>query len=114
MEMSHAYMRETAEALATQGFELAVQEHDYGTDAFAVPATRYQLCRESETFVLETVEHPDEGELYFLEIVEFHGMQSASFRLDSWKHRAHQVELKYQPTLDGSGGLSLILRLVSG
>lgn len=110
MEMSHAYMSETAKTLAENGFELGIETHDYGIEPGSILATRYVLRRDCETLVLETVDHPDDGELYFLEIVEFHGLSSASFRLDSWKHRPHQVELKYQPRQDGNGGLSLILR----
>ncbi|MEM9068569.1 MAG: hypothetical protein AAGE52_08690 [Myxococcota bacterium] len=110
MEMTPLYMNETAQALASHGFKMRIEATDYG-DEESVPATRYHLDRPGERLILETVIHPEVGELYYLEIVNFHGLQSASFQLDSWKFRPDRVELKYQPTPEGTGGLSLILRL---
>ena len=108
MEMSHEYMRETADALTGFGFALETAEEDYGE---GVRGTKYVLRRPEEELTLETVEHPEEGETYFLEIGAFHGLKTFSIQLDSWKHRPDRIELKYF-SLPGTGrSLSFTLAL---
>lgn len=114
MEMSAAYLAETARALAEAGFQLTEETWDEE----ATPAgpgwrgTRFRLSRgKRESFVLEAVHH-DSGEVsYFLEIACFHGLQSHSFPLDSWKHFSNRVEFKFYTMPDTGMGLSVTLEL---
>jgi hypothetical protein len=108
MQMSLGYMRETVAALAEKGFAAHESKTDYGD---GVVGYLFTLTRPEVELVLETVVHPEQPETYYLEIKSYHGLRSHSFQLDSWKHRADRVELKYQPSSDGEGGLALTLRL---
>lgn len=106
MEMSLAYMEETAGLFEAKGYSVERGEQPYGDD---VIGHRFRIRRAGTELVLETVQHPEVGETYYLEIVDHHGLRCYSFALDSWKHRDHQVEFKYQPQADGTGGLAFIL-----
>jgi len=110
MEMSLAYMEETADALVGHGFAIARERCSYDPED-AVVGHCFELTAPAIHLRLETVQHPESPERYFLEIVDYHGLRSHSFELDSWKHRPDRIEFKYQPRLDGSGGLAFTLQL---
>ena len=108
MEMSLAYMEETVNALATKGYAVERSQETYD-EALAVTGHTFVLTKPSVELRLETVLHPEDGSRYFLHIVDYHGLWSHCFELDSWKHRPDRIEFKYQPRADGSGGLAFTL-----
>lgn len=115
MEMTRAYMHETAEALAAAGFEL-----EHATDrverdgALVFERDTHVLTRIGERLVLESVHYPDGEDRWFLAIEAFHGMTCTSFPMDSWKHRADRVEFKFAADAETGLGLSFVLRLPGG
>jgi hypothetical protein len=113
MEMTAAYMRKAAEFLVERGFSLAEERSELGeVEGGKCGSLRFVLTRgPDEHLVLELVEHPGEGERYFLELVRFHGLRSFSFPLDSWKFRGTSIELKYYALPDSGLGLALTLDL---
>ncbi len=112
MEMTPAYMAETAEFLRGEGYALSIDEQTYGAGAHAPKATCYTVQRGPALhLVLETVHDVDGGVRYFLEIVRYFGLRSYSFPLDSWKHFPDRVEFKFIPK-DATGlGLSFTVDL---
>ena len=116
MEMSARYMGEAARFLKSHGFALKEERTFVGEiNGVKCLSIRFVLTRGSEEhLVLEVVEHPREGERYFMEIVRFHGLRSFSFPLDSWRFKAASIELKYYALPDSGLGLSLRLDLSQG
>jgi len=109
MEMSKQYMKKTAEHLKEKGYSLEEKVVPYGNDG--AMGTQFVLQREpKQHFILETLEYSKAAPAYFLEIVQFFGLTSFSFPLDSWKYFQDRVEFKYY-VLDNTGiGLSFTLR----
>lgn len=125
MEMSSAYMATTAEHLKSQGWSLA-DEHNcmtlgggvLGSDGQAAQSIihGYRLRAErSAELLLETVESPtpDGGRLvrFYLEIVDYFGLRSSSYELDSWKFFPDRVEFKYKCDSETSLGPSFTISL---
>lgn len=109
MEMTPAYMREAAEGMADKGFSLRAHRREVDGQPDIV-ALAYELDRgDSESLVLECVEHPEAGARYFLEVRNFHGLRSFSFPLESWKLRDDRIEFKYYALDDTGRGLALTL-----
>lgn len=107
MKMTPAWLEATTEHLAQWGFEVrctATNEPDDGVRVFV--RTRYLLTRSaSERLALEALVYDDGPTTYWLEILDWHGMVSFPYRLDSWRHRPGQVEFKF--TLDPETGMGL-------
>lgn len=110
MEMSPAYLGETAKFLEGKGFSLDREETDYRGDG-AVVGRKFVLRRDSEHLILEVVEYQDGAPKYFLKVENYHGLSTFSFPLDSWKHRPDRVEFKYVPVDDTGLGLSFTIDL---
>ena len=109
MEMSLGYMEETVDAMGGKGYAVERLCAHYD-DASTITGHTFVLTRELVELRMETVVHPEEGERYFLELVNYHGLWSHCFELDSWKHRPDRIEFKYQPRADGSGGLAFTIK----
>lgn len=110
MEMSPAYMDETARAMEKKGYALAVEPLTGEVDGeVKYTGTRFTLTAEEREFQLEALTYGDDDHTYFLQIVNFHGMRTFSFPLDSWKHRDNRVEFKFVADKATAQGLAFIL-----
>ncbi len=115
MEMSIKYLNETADALEGLGFGVErILEPDAPSGKGVFARHRFVLSRPDEKLVMEGLVYPDGTVRYYLEFVDFHGIHSFSFPLDSWKHRPERIEFKYYERLDTGEGLSLTLKLPRG
>lgn len=111
MEMSADYLRQTAAYLKGRGYALEEADVDYGCiNDKPCRGHRYICTRPGERLILEVVQNPKEGERYFLELAEYHGLTVTSFPLDSWKHFKDRVEFKFYALPENGLGLSFILR----
>ena len=111
MEMSPEYLRKTAHHLKEKGYELREETVSYGEHPQGpCQAQRYILTRPEVQLILESVQHPQEGVRYFLELVQYHGLSVTSFPLDSWKFFKDRVEFKFYVLPDTGLGLSFVLR----
>jgi len=114
MEMSDAYLDETAVFLETKGYTKVTENAFYGAadDAEQAQCVRHTLRKgDEEYFILEVVTHPNAKDRYFLEIIKFHSLRSQSFPLDSWKFFPDRVEFKYYVQDVAGLGLSFVLSL---
>ncbi len=113
--MSTAYLAETAEFLASNGWELKTEEETRRRDGAPVfDAIRHTLAHGSEAeIVLEGLRYPDDREVFYLEIRRYHQISSYSYPLDSWRHRPGQVEFKFRPHPDDGLGFAFTLRVPS-
>jgi hypothetical protein len=114
MQMSAAYMKQTAAHLERKGFTVNTeQDTKAGPNGTIFERSRYH-CRKTEDqyFILEVLQYAaDSEESYFLEICRYFNLYSHSFPLDSWKFRDHQIEFKYLADKDSGLGLSFVLKL---
>lgn len=115
MEMSPAYMAKTAAHLAAAGWTVAEETEERRRDGvLRFTARRWRVARgPDEVLVLESLTYPDGAHAYYLEIVAWHGLTCTSFPLDSWKHHADRVELKYYTHAATGLGLSLVFATAS-
>ena len=111
MEMSIEYMQETAEAMKNAGFTLVEDENRYGESG---PVGRlFRLKRGHQaSFVLEALPTVDGRTQFYLAIESYHGLQSPSFPLDSWKHHKDRFEFKYLADLSTGRGLSFVIHQI--
>ncbi len=71
--------------------------------------TRYRLVRQPhEVLTLECLTYPDATETYWLDF-QWHGLESTTYRLDSWRHREARVEFKYAVDADTGTGLAFVV-----
>lgn len=112
MEMSLAYMEETVAAMADHGFSVVGVADAFEKEGQVVyRRNRFELTRGvGEDLVLECLEYPDLRRTYWLELRRMGRIRANLFELDSWKHRADQVEFRYYARLDGVA-LTFVLEL---
>ncbi len=106
MEMSPAYLQETAEHLAEKGYSLKAHQTEYGE----ANGTMFVLSRPNEQIDLEHVVHPD-GSVYYYFALLFHGIKARSFPLDSWRHWPDRVEFKLRVHPDLGSGYAFTIDL---
>ncbi len=112
MEMSHAYMRETAEKMPRSGYLLKVSEKRYGDADGDALGTRYLLSLGDDKLIeLEAVVHPEVPERYYLSLHRWHDLSITSYQLDTWKHFKDRVEFKFDINVRTGMGLSFIVSL---
>jgi hypothetical protein len=112
MEMTSAYLGETADAFEHCGFARETRiEPDAPGGRGAFIRTRHTLARPNERIVLEVCSYPDGAEDFFLEIEDFHGLSCMSFPLDSWRHHADRVEMKLRADPNTGQGFAFVLTL---
>ncbi|MEL6343084.1 MAG: hypothetical protein AAFV53_08105 [Myxococcota bacterium] len=109
--MSTTYLEQTIDWLKVQGFVVERTEdtaEQHGKILFT--RTRFDLRRgPDEHLGIEELCYPDGRQIWYLDIVRFHGLRSTSFPLDSWKYRDAYVEFKYYTHPDTGMGLSVVL-----
>jgi hypothetical protein len=112
MEMSLSYMEETVAAMREHGFSVVPVADVFEKDGVMVYRRhRYEMSRGAEEdLVLECLEYPDATQTYWLELRRMLRLTANPFELDSWKHRADQVEFRYYARSDGVA-LTFILEL---
>ena len=108
MKMSIEYMQETAEAMKNAGFTLIEDKKRYGVSG---PESRlFRLSRGADdSLVLEALPTVDGRTQFYLAIESYHGLQSPSFPLDSWKHHKDRFEFKYLADPSTGRGLSFVI-----
>jgi hypothetical protein len=110
MEMTCQYMNETAQAFRHAGFRLQEAEVHYGSDGHV--GRQFRLSRGLHvSLVLEALETNHAGAQFYLSIVQYHGLSSPSFPLDSWKHHPDRVEFKYLADPSTGQGLTFVVPL---
>jgi len=106
MDMSAAWMRETAEAMEAAGWQVSHGRKDEGDFV----RDRYEVRGgEREQLVFECLTYPDGDERYWLQLVAWHGLRTYPFPLDSWKFRDAFVEFKFHVEPVSGLGLSFIV-----
>lgn len=112
MKMTPDWLAETAAHLESWGFTRTVDTSTRTLhDRPVYQRTRYSLARGlDESLVLDALAYADGSVSYWLEIVDWHGLQSHPYRLDSWRHRPGQVEFKYHVDPETGTGLALVIR----
>lgn len=115
MEMSPAYMAETAEVLSKKGYTITITELDERVEEQTVyVGQRYTLHADGEHIEMEALTYTDGSHAYYIKLVDFHGMESFSYPLDSWKWRDHLVEFKLVADPATATGLALRVSLPRG
>ena len=111
MKMTPAWMAQTTEHLAGWGFRVQETSEPRELDGVVVfTRTRYLIERApAEVLALEVLVYPDTTATYWLEILDWHGLTSTPYRLDSWRHREDRVELKFAIDPETGMGLSFTL-----
>jgi hypothetical protein len=110
MEMTTQYMKETAEAFREAGFKLEEADLRYGCDGPV--AQQFRLTRGAGvSLVMEALETTHEEPQFYLSILQYHGLSSPSFPLDSWKHHQDRVEFKYLADPSTGRGLTFVVLL---
>jgi hypothetical protein len=112
MEMSLAYLEETVAAMTDHGFSVVPVADVFEKDGVVIyRRNRYELSRGAdEDLVVECLEYSGGTRTYWLEIRRMHTIRADLFEIDSWKHRADQVEFRYYARLDGVA-LTFVLKL---
>ncbi|MBX2867594.1 MAG: hypothetical protein KTR18_02910 [Acidiferrobacterales bacterium] len=111
MEMSPEYALETVKVMANRGYTLEVQEKErVDGDIVRFKGVYYHLGADQQKLVLEVLHYPSQEVRFFFEIVEFYGLSSFSFELDSWKHRDEYVEFRYYTNPETGGALTFKLK----
>lgn len=112
MKMTPEWLTQTVEHLETWGFIQTVETSTRSLHERVVfTRTRHRLTRgDWESLVLDALVYTDGSITYWLEIVDWHGLSSHPYRLDSWRHRAEQVEFKYHVDPDTGTGLALVIK----
>lgn len=110
MKMSVDWLDETASVVAGWGFEHAREEGPEVVDGAVLYTRVVHTLRQGERqVVLEALTYPDGTVRYWCGL-DWAGLSSTPYPLDSWKHHADRVELKFQVDPETSMGLSLVLR----
>lgn len=111
MKMTPEWMGETVTHLESWSFTTEKTTEPRELDGRTVfVRTRYTLERaEQEKLVLDVLVYPDHPTTYWLEVVDWHGLVSTAYRLDSWRHRPDRVEFKYGIDPETGTGLSFTL-----
>jgi hypothetical protein len=112
MEMTLAYMEETVGGMAGHGFAVVGVADAFEKDGEIVyRRNRFELSRGAEEdLVLECLEYPDLTRTFWLELRRIGRIRANVFELDSWKHRADQVEFRFYARPDGVA-LTFVLEL---
>ena len=104
MEMTLAYLRETVDVIAGNGFTSneTVETVTNGAGAPLYDRHAFELRRSAnEDLVLECLIYPDGTETYWLELRRMHRLKTFPFQIDSWKHHADRIEFRYYARDDG-------------
>lgn len=103
-------MAATASGLAEAGFQVSLERDDkHRDDVLVYERMRWTLLRgDTERLVLEALQYPDGRASFFLEL-DFHGLKTHSFPLDSWKLWPERVEFKYYLHPETGQGLTFTL-----
>lgn len=113
MKVTTEYMEETTAAMVAAGFRC---DHEplqkRRGETLVYEGHQWTLTRGPEiTLELQALRYPEGMERFYLRIVDYHGLESFSFELDSWKHWPDRVEFKYYPHSETGRGLSFKLWL---
>lgn len=103
MEMSTQYMEELAGSLAERGYELTLQELDMTERVGRV----FELRKDAVHMVFTYVTDDAGTTRYYARLVNYHGLETFSHPLDSWKIHSDRVELKFH---GGPLGLAFVIR----
>jgi hypothetical protein len=115
MEMSPNYASETADVLANHGYSLKTDEQECTNQTeLRYNAIRYHLTAKNQELILEVVSYPNGDNRYYLEIVQYLGLSTFSFELDSWRFRDDHIEFRYYTNSETGEALTIKLVYPSG
>ncbi|MCH9688240.1 MAG: hypothetical protein K0V04_42810 [Deltaproteobacteria bacterium] len=112
MLVTTEYMAETASAMIEAGYKCELESIDRLRDGHLIyEGRRWTLRRDGVVLELEALRYPGGNEVFYLKIVQYHGISASSFPLDSWKLRPERVEFKYYTHPETGIGLAFDLSL---
>ena len=113
MEMSLDYMRETVAFMRAHGWAHQREERTMADEPGALQRREvHELRRPDGAHLrLEGLAYEDGSERYYLTLLEFSGLSSPSYRVESWRHRDGRIEFKYYEEHRTGEGLSFVVEL---
>ncbi len=106
-------MASAVAGLVEAGFHSSLERDDKTRDEVRIyERLRWTLTREAVHIELEALEYPDGTAAFYLALIDYHGLSTSSFPLDSWKLWPERIEFKFYTHPESGQGLTFTIKLV--